>query len=90
MWKDIILPQVIMNILPALINEIVTLLKETALIATIGGMDIMRRSQVIAVEEYEYFTPLCIAAIVYYVLVLLIEFIGGKIEKKNRERKVIC
>jgi polar amino acid transport system permease protein len=86
MWKDIILPQVIMNIFPALINETVTLLKETALIATIGGLDIMRRSQVIAAEQYEYFTPLCTAAVVYYALVLSIEFIGRKIE----ERKTIC
>ncbi|MDR2464121.1 MAG: amino acid ABC transporter permease [Holosporales bacterium] len=83
MWKDIILPQVVMNIFPALINETVTLLKETALIATIGGMDIMRKSQVIAAEKYEYFTPLCTAAFVYYVLVLLIEFMGKKVERKR-------
>ncbi|MDR1289299.1 MAG: amino acid ABC transporter permease [Holosporales bacterium] len=84
MWKDIILPQVLMNILPALINETVTLLKETALIATVGGMDIMRRSQVIAAEQYEYFIPLCIAAFIYYALVLLIEFIGRKVEGLKR------
>ncbi|MDR2459104.1 MAG: amino acid ABC transporter permease [Holosporales bacterium] len=86
MWKDIILPQVVMNIFPALINETVTLLKETALIATIGGMDIMRRSQVIAAGQYEYFVPLCTAAVVYYLLVLSIEFVGRKIE----ERKTAC
>ncbi|MDR0640184.1 MAG: amino acid ABC transporter permease [Holosporales bacterium] len=85
-WRDIILPQVMMNILPALINETVTLLKETALIATIGGMDIMRRSQVIAAEQYEYFVPLCTAAVVYYILVLAVEFIGRKIE----ERRIKC
>jgi polar amino acid transport system permease protein len=90
MWKDIILPQVLRNILPALTNEIITLLKETALIATIGGMDIMRRSQVLAAEKYEYFTPLCTAAIVYYVLVLLIEFIAKKIEGKNKTKRTIC
>ncbi|MDR1391030.1 MAG: amino acid ABC transporter permease [Holosporales bacterium] len=80
MWKDIILPQVVMNIFPALINEAVTLLKETALITTIGGMDIMRRSQIVAANQYEYFIPLCIAAAVYYILVLSIEFIGRKVE----------
>jgi polar amino acid transport system permease protein len=86
MWRDIILPQVMMNIFPALVNETVTLLKETALIATIGGMDIMRRSQVIAAGQYEYFVPLCTAAVVYYVLVLSIEFVGRKVE----ERKIVC
>jgi polar amino acid transport system permease protein len=81
MWKDIILPQVFINIFPAFVNEIVSLLKETSLIVTIGGMDIMRKSQIIAAEQYEYFTPLLIAGIYYYCLVLLIEFIGRKFEK---------
>jgi polar amino acid transport system permease protein len=80
MWKDIILPQVIVNIFPAMINEVIALLKETALIATLGGMDIMRKSQTIAAEQYDYFMPLCIAGIYYYGLVLFIEFIGRKFE----------
>ncbi|MDR2812876.1 MAG: amino acid ABC transporter permease [Puniceicoccales bacterium] len=79
-WKDIILPQVVVNIFPALVNEVIALLKETALIAMIGGMDIMRRAQTIAVEQYEYFMPLCMAGIYYYGLVLLIGFVGKKIE----------
>ena len=82
MWKDIILPQVFRNIFPAMINEIISLLKETALISTIGGMDIMRRSQALAAEHFTYFMPLCIAGAYYYVLVLLIEYIGEKIEKR--------
>jgi polar amino acid transport system permease protein len=83
MWKDIILPQAIANVLPALVNEVIALLKETALIATIGGMDLMRNSQIIAAEQFEYFIPLCVAGAYYYVLVLLIESVGKKIEKKN-------
>ncbi|MDR3224518.1 MAG: amino acid ABC transporter permease [Holosporales bacterium] len=83
MWKDIILPQVFVNIFPAFINEIVSLLKETALISVIGGMDIMRKSQIIAAEHYEYFTPLCLAGAYYYGLVILIEYIGQKIEKRK-------
>lgn len=84
MWKSIILPQVIRNITPSLTNEVISLLKETALISTIGGMDIMRHAQVIAAEEFSYFLPLCIAGGYYYSLVLLIEYIGRKIEKRGR------
>jgi polar amino acid transport system permease protein len=84
MWKDIILPQVAANVFPALVNETVTLLKETALIAMIGGADIMRRSQIIAAGRYDYLTPLCVAGLVYYLLVLGIEFAGRKIEKRQR------
>ncbi|MDR1362096.1 MAG: amino acid ABC transporter permease [Holosporaceae bacterium] len=88
MWKDIILPQVVINIFPALINEIIALLKETTLISIIGGMDIMRRSQIIAAQQFEYFTPLCIAGAYYYILVLIIEYLGRKIERStNYARK---
>jgi polar amino acid transport system permease protein len=82
MWKDIILPQVILNIFPALVNEVIALLKETTLISIIGGMDVMRRSQIIAAEQFEYFMPLCIAGAYYYCLVLFIEFIGRRIERR--------
>lgn len=81
MWKDIILPQVIKNILPALINEMITLLKETALIATIGGMDLMRRAQSVAAEQFTYFIPICIAGVYYYGLILLIEYLSQKMAK---------
>ena len=81
MWKDIILPQVIRNIFPSLINEIIALLKETALIGTISGMDVMRLAQILGAEQFTYFVPLCIAAVYYYLLVLIIEYSGKYVEK---------
>lgn len=82
-WKDIIFPQVIKNIQPAMVNEVITLLKETALISTIGGMDLMRRAQAVAAEQFTYFIPLCIAGAYYYGLTLLIEYIGKKMEQRR-------
>ena len=82
MWRDIILPQVIANILPALISENIALLKETALISTLGGMDLMRRAQSVSAEQFTYFGPLCVAGLSYYGLVLMIEFLGKKLERK--------
>jgi polar amino acid transport system permease protein len=83
-WKDIILPQVFADILPAFTNEIIALTKETALIATIGGVDIMRKSQIVAAEKFTYFMPLCTAGLLYYIFVLLVEFLAKKLEKKIR------
>ncbi|MGE4350446.1 MAG: amino acid ABC transporter permease [Candidatus Berkiella sp.] len=83
MWKDIILPQVLRNIFPAMINESITLLKETALISTIGGMDLMRRAQSLAAEQFTYFMPMCIAACYYYGLILLIEYLSKKFEARS-------
>ncbi len=81
-WKDIILPQVLRNVFPALINEIVTLTKETALVSVLGEIDIMRRAQTLAAETYNYFEPMCLAGIIYYLLIKTIEFIGKKLEQR--------
>jgi polar amino acid transport system permease protein len=70
-----------------MVNEVIALLKETALIAMIGGLDIMRRAQTIAAEQYEYLQPLCMAGIYYYGLVRLIEFAGKKIEQRKSYAK---
>lgn len=80
-WKDIILPQVIRNVFPAFINEVVSLLKETALISTIGVQDILRRAQLVAAEHYTYLQPFVVAAFSYYIIVVLIEFLSNKLWK---------
>lgn len=81
-YRDIILPQAIKNILPALVNEIVNMLKESAIIATIGGADLMRRAQVVAAEKYTYLEPLLIAAGCYYVLVVIFTILASRLEKR--------
>lgn len=81
-WKDIILPQVLRNVFPSLINEVVTLTKETALISVLGEMDILRRAQALAAETYDYFLPMCLAGGVYYWLIKTVEFLGKAIEKR--------
>lgn len=78
----IILPQALRNILPALMNEMVDLLKESSLIATLGEMDILRRAQVAAGQTYLYFQPLCIAALCYFVLVWIISCIAKHLERR--------
>ncbi|WP_342270792.1 amino acid ABC transporter permease [Rickettsia endosymbiont of Orchestes rusci] len=80
--KDIILPQAIRNIFPSLINELVNLIKESAIISTIGGMDLMRRATIVSAETYNYFFPALIAASCYYILVMIISNIAKIIEKK--------
>ncbi|MDR2664438.1 MAG: amino acid ABC transporter permease [Puniceicoccales bacterium] len=81
-WRDIYLPQIFARILPSLTGEVIALLKETALIATLGGSDLMRRSQVLAAEHFTYFLPLCMAGLYYYVLVCLVEWIGRRLERR--------
>lgn len=82
MMKGVIMPQALRNILPALVNEAVNLLKETAIISVIGGVDIMRRAQVVSEETYDYFGPLLVAACCYYLLVLIFSTIAKITENK--------
>lgn len=82
MMKDIILPQALKNILPALVNEAVNLLKESAIISVIGGADLMRRAQTVAAEQYSYFGPLLIASAFYYILVMLFSYFAKILENK--------
>jgi polar amino acid transport system permease protein len=74
------IPQVLRSILPALINEVISLLKETAIISIIGELDLTRRAQVVAAAEFSYFMPICLAGAYYYILVFVIERIANKIE----------
>lgn len=80
--KDIILPQALRNILPALVNELINLIKESALISIIGGMDLMRRAQVVSAETYNYFAPMLTAAATYYILVMIVSIIAKILEKR--------
>ena len=80
--KDIILPQAFRYILPALVNELINLVKESALISVIGEMDLMRRAQVVSAETYTFFTPMLTAAIAYYLMVLAISSFAIVLEKR--------
>jgi His/Glu/Gln/Arg/opine family amino acid ABC transporter permease subunit len=82
MMKDIVLPQALRNILPALANEVVNLLKETAIISVIGGADIMRRAQIISSEHYIYFGPLITAALCYYIMVVIFSSLAKYLEHR--------
>lgn len=83
MW-DIILPQAIKNILPALMNEFISLTKESAIVTSIGVMDIMRRAYQVGADNYSYFEPLIIAGLIYYVMVLILNFLGKAVERRMR------
>ena len=84
MMKDIILPQAFKNILPALVNDSIALLKDSALVSTVGALDLMRRGQIVAAEKYVYFEPLILVGIVYYVLVMGLTFFAQNLEKRMR------
>ena len=85
MMLDIILPQAIKNILPALVNESIALLKDSALVSTIGATDLLRRAQIVGAEKYVYFEPLLIVAVVYYLMVMTLTLSANLLETQLRK-----
>ncbi|MER1987232.1 MAG: amino acid ABC transporter permease [Solibacillus sp.] len=84
MMKDIILPQAMKNILPSLMNEFITLNKESAIVTVIGALDIMRRAYVVGGATFTYLEPLLIAGAIYYVMTLVLSFLGKMLEKRMK------
>lgn len=74
-FKHIIFPQSIRNAMPALLNELADLIKESSLLAVIGVAEITRRAQIVASQEYDYLTPMMIAAVIYFILISSINLI---------------
>jgi arginine/lysine/histidine transport system permease protein len=85
MMRDIILPQAMKNILPALMNEFITLTKESAIVTVIAVDDIMRRSYIVGGDQYRFFEPLIFAGLIYYVLVISLTMIGKIVERRLRQ-----
>lgn len=81
-FRDIVFPQALRNVLPALINEIAALIKESAIISTIGEADLLRRANSIASHYYLYLPPLLTAGICYYLLIFFVTALARIFERK--------
>lgn len=83
-----ILPQAFKNVLPALGNEFIVLLKETSISGYIGIMDLTRGGDFIRSRTYEAFFPLLTVAAIYLIIVMVLSMLVGKLERrlKNDER----
>ena len=80
----IIIPQAFKNVLPALINEMIVLLKETAIIY-IGTIDITKAATLVQSRTYDALVPLLSAAIFYLILVMILTYFMGKLERRLRK-----
>ena len=78
----IILPQAVKNILPALGNEFITLVKETSIGAYIGIVELTKASDIIASRTYDYFFPLVLIAIIYLIITFLLSKLISSMEKR--------
>lgn len=80
--KSIVLPQAIKNILPALGNEFITLLKETSIAGYVAIQDLTKAGDRIRFSTYDPFIPLIVVAFIYLVIVLGLTWVIGKFERR--------
>lgn len=82
---SIVMPQAMKNILPALGNEFVVLIKETAVIGTIANIDLVGAARKVQSLTYDYLIPLLSIAVIYYVVIKIISTLLSKVEKGMRK-----
>lgn len=82
--KQIILPQAIKNILPALGNEFVTVIKESSIVAVIGIADLMFKAKIISGKNAMSFMPYIVVAIIYFILTFTLSKLMALLERRMK------
>ena len=80
----IVIPQAVKNVLPALGNEFIVLLKETSVAGYIGIADLTKGAQSIGSVTYDYIVPLLCAAFIYFLMTTALSTVLGKLERRMR------
>ena len=83
--RFIVIPQAVKNILPALGNEFITLLKDTSLITVIGGKEMTYAAKAVIAKTYQGLFPLFGIALMYLLLVMLFSKLLGVLERRLRQ-----
>lgn len=84
----IIIPQAVKNIFPALVNEFIVLIKETAIVGFIGLEDLAKGGDFIRSRTYSAFMPLVGTAIIYFLLIKILTKIFSLLERKLRKSEI--
>ena len=85
--REIILPQAFKNVLPALGNEFIVLLKETSVSGYIALQDLTKGGDIIRSQTYDAFFPLIAVALIYLAVVMFLSALMGKLERRLKENE---
>ncbi|MBR2545219.1 MAG: amino acid ABC transporter permease [Erysipelotrichaceae bacterium] len=78
----VILPQAFKQILPPLVSEFITLIKDSSLLSTIGVVELMKSATTVGANYYAYLPPLTVASGIYLVMTLVISAISKMVERR--------
>ncbi len=80
----VVIPQAIKNILPALANEFIVLIKETSVAGYIAVEELTKAAMMIQSRTYNAFYPLIAIAVIYYIIIKILTILFAQIEKRMR------
>ncbi len=80
--NKVIMPQAIKNILPALGNEFITVIKESSIVSVIGVSELMFNAQKVQGASFDPFTPLLLAAVAYFILTFTLSRVMNVVERR--------
>lgn len=80
--RFIILPQALKNVLPAVFNEFIVLIKETAVIGYVAVQDLTKGGDIIRSRTYDAWTPLLTVALIYLFLTVVLSNVEKRMEKR--------
>jgi polar amino acid transport system permease protein len=83
--RYIIIPQAVKNILPALVNEFITLIKESSVVSVIGMTELTRQGDIVRSITYRPFEPLLSVALLYFILTFTLSKLMGRIERRMKK-----
>ncbi len=83
--RYIIIPQAFKNVLPALGNELITLVKETSVVTVIGLRDLTKGAMIVQSKTYQALIPYFAIAAIYLVIVMFLTWVMGKLERRLRQ-----
>ena len=85
MMRYIILPQAFKRIVPPLVSEFITLIKDSSLLSTIGVVELLQSAKVLGARFYNYVIPLLLASVVYLAMTLTISHFSKRLERRLAE-----
>lgn len=83
--KRLILPQAFKRIVPPMVSEFITLIKDSSLISTIGAIELLKSAQILGARYYNYIIPLLAASVMYLIMTITISIFANKLERRLSE-----
>jgi polar amino acid transport system permease protein len=83
--KLVVLPQAFKRIIPPIISEFITLIKDSSLISCIGAVELLKSAQILGNQYFDVMSPYMLSCVFYLIMTVSISYFGRYVEKRLAE-----